>query len=174
MDYGATVKPAEVSTRLSNRATMPFLAACLVFACAAERLLLLSPPRARISSWCGRIALRGATTSKKDAKRVCGEPRTSLTAPIGACACLLPPNSNAGMTITCAKIQTLRLFLSTQESSSRVTSPILVLQCRYKAVGFVLVVGHNPPPAGVCHLVLADLLDNTDAITAQINTAGES
>jgi len=42
---------------------------------------------------------------------------------------------------------------------------------RYKAVGFVLVVGHNPPPAGVCHLVLADLLDNTDAITAQINTA---
>ena len=90
------------------------------------------------------------------------------------CVCLSPPNSNAGMMITCAKIQTLRLFLSTQESSSRVTSPILVLQCRYKAVGFVLVVGHNPPPAGVCHLVLADLLDNTDAITAQINTAGES
>lgn len=90
------------------------------------------------------------------------------------CVCLSPPNSNAGMMITCAKIQTLRLFLSIQELSSRFTSPILVLQCRYKAVGFVLVVGHNPPPAGVCHLVLADLLDTNDAITAQINTAGES
>ena len=88
--------------------------------------------------------------------------------------CPSPPNSNASMVMTCAKIQTLRLFLSAQQLTSRLTSPILVLQCRYKAVGFVLVVGHNPPPAGVCHLVLADLLDHNDAITAQINTAGES
>ncbi len=33
------------------------------------------------------------------------------------------------------------------------------MACSYKAVGYVMVVGHHAPEAGVCHLVLSQLLE---------------
>ena len=108
MDYGATVKPAEVKHTIvqSSDDALPCSVLRICTHCRTPVVAVATSRQDFELVWKNRAAYgyeeeEGCEASLWRAKDVVDGAHR--------CVCLSPPNSNAGMMITCAKIQTLRL-----------------------------------------------------------------